>query len=97
MAGFTASLSSPDLIAVIEYVASLNGITNPTAAHRTRARGPPAILGCRSRLRRCSACHQVNGIGISVAVPMALISASVPELRTLPTPQVSTANSETYA
>ena len=104
MSGFAASLPSADLIAVIAYVASLNGIANPNLA---AAGGPPAVPevslspeASRGRIlfsdaargfARCSTCHQVNGIGISVAAPMAQIPASAPALRALATPQVSTA------
>ena len=105
MSGFAASLSSSDLIAVIAYVASLNGIANPTLAATGAAPAAPEVAlspdASRGRLlfsdaargfARCSTCHQVNGIGISVAAPMAQIPASVPALRSLATPQVSTAN-----
>jgi mono/diheme cytochrome c family protein len=105
MSGFAASLSPPDLIAVIAYVASLNGIANPNLAAAGGAPAVPEVAlspdASRGRqlfsdaargFARCSTCHQVNGIGISVATPMAQIPASVPALRVLATPQVSTAN-----
>lgn len=105
MTGFAASLSQPDLIAVIAYVASLNGIANPNLAPVGGAPAAPEVVlspeASRGRqlfsdaargFARCSTCHLVNGIGISVATPMAQIPASVPALRALATPQVSTAN-----
>ena len=106
MSGFAASLSPPDLIAVIAYVASLNGIANPNLAAGAAPAAPEVALSpdaSRGRqlfsdavrgFARCSTCHEVNGIGISVATPMAQIPASVPELRSLATPQVATANAD---
>ena len=104
MPGFAASLSSPDLVAVVAYVASLNGIANPNVAVRgapaatevalspDASRGRQLFSDAARTFARCSTCHEVNGIGISVAAPMTQIPASVPELRALATPQVSTAN-----
>jgi mono/diheme cytochrome c family protein len=105
MSGFAASLSPPDLIAVIAYVASLNGIANPNLAAAgglptapevalspDASRGRQLFSDAARGFARCSTCHQVNGIGISVATPMTQIPASVPALRGLATPQVSTAN-----
>jgi mono/diheme cytochrome c family protein len=40
---------------------------------------------------RCSTCHEVNGIGISVTTPIANIPADAAALRTLATPDVRTA------
>jgi mono/diheme cytochrome c family protein len=107
MSGFAASLSQPDLIAVIAYVASLNGIANPNLAAAGGASAAPdvALSPDASRGRqlfsdaargfaRCSTCHQINGIGISVATPMVQVPASVPALRALATPHVSTANAD---
>ena len=65
MASFSTRLSPPDLIAVIAYVATLNGIANPdvsmegsggSGCHSTRPdrRSRPrrtAVLGSRTRLR----------------------------------------------
>ena len=105
MSGFAASLSPPDLIAVIAYVASLNGIANPNLAAAGGAPAAPEVAlspeASRGRqlfsdaargFARCSTCHQINGIGISVATPMTQIPVSVPALRELATPQVSTAH-----
>ena len=105
MSGFAASLSPPDLIAVIAHVASLNGIANPNLVASGGAPAAPEVAlspdASRGRqlfsdavrgFARRSTCHQVNGIGISVATPMAQIPASVLALRALATPQVSAAN-----
>ena len=40
---------------------------------------------------RCSTCHEVNGMGIAVATPLAKIPADVRALRALATPEVATA------
>jgi mono/diheme cytochrome c family protein len=39
---------------------------------------------------RCSTCHEVNGIGIPVAAPIATVPANAAALRALTTPRVST-------
>ncbi|MDP9112052.1 MAG: c-type cytochrome [Acidobacteriota bacterium] len=105
MPGFAASLSPPNLIAVIAYVASLNGIANPNLSAAGGAPATPEVAlspdaspgrqlfsDAVRGFARCSTCHQVKGIGIAVATPIAQIPASVPELRALATPQVTTAN-----
>ena len=103
MQSFTNTLSRADLTAVVAYVARLNGIANPTAATvvpETPAR--PALSGGAARGRelfsdavrgfgRCSTCHEVNGIGIPVAAPIATIPAGAAALKALATPRVSTA------
>jgi mono/diheme cytochrome c family protein len=86
-----------------------NGIANPSLAVLGSAPPAPAPTltpeAARGRalfsdavrgFGRCSTCHEVNGIGISVATPISEIPASVGALRSLSTPQVSTAtaNSE---
>ncbi|HYR90635.1 MAG TPA: c-type cytochrome [Terriglobia bacterium] len=97
MQGFANTLSRPELAAVIAYVASLNGVSNSTAP----AAAPVAVSGEAARGRelfsdavrsfgRCSTCHEVNGIGIPVAVPIANVPANVQELRAI-APKVSTA------
>jgi hypothetical protein len=39
---------------------------------------------------RCSTCHEVGGVGIAVAVPIAQVPADAAALKALATPQVST-------
>ena len=107
MPAFAGVLSRPDLAAVVAYVATLNGIANPSlapAGFPGAAAGPsqPALPPEATRGRelfseavrgfgRCSTCHEVGGIGISVTTPIAKIPADVAALRALATPEVSTA------
>jgi len=103
MPSFSTALSRSELTAVVAYVATLNGISNPTLAGRSgdaptvAALSPEAALGrdlffdaVRS-FARCATCHEVNGIGISVSTPIAKVPADVAALRALATPSVSTA------
>jgi len=102
MASFATSLSRPDLVAVVAYVATLNGITNPIVAAggaaATDASGP-TLSGEAARgaqlfkdavrgFRRCSTCHEVGGFGISVAAPIAKVPASAAALKALATSNV---------
>lgn len=102
MAGFGSALSRADLNAVIAYVAGLNGITNPSAnvpleqpAQRTLSeaarRGGDLFSEATRGFGRCSTCHEVNGIGIPVTVPISTIPKDVALLRALATPAVRTA------
>jgi mono/diheme cytochrome c family protein len=105
MPAFGTSLSRADLAAVVGYVASLNGIANPTV---TLGPGPGAAGPAETPLSpegergralffdavrgfgRCSTCHEVNGIGISVTTPIANIPADAAALRAISTPEVRT-------
>jgi mono/diheme cytochrome c family protein len=107
MPAFGATLSRADLVAVITYVAGLNGIANPTinlgppgpgAAGPAEAPLPPDAEHGRAlffdavrSFGRCSTCHEVNGVGIPVATPIATVPANVAALRSLATPAVRTA------
>jgi|HubBroStandDraft_6_1064221.scaffolds.fasta_scaffold177894_2 mono/diheme cytochrome c family protein len=106
MPAFGTTLSRADLGAVVAYVASLNGISNPTInlGPGPGAAGPaePALSAEAERGRalffdalrgfgRCSTCHEVNGIGIPVTTPIAKIPADAAALRALATPDVRTA------
>ena len=105
MPSFASALSRPDFTAVVAYIATLNGIANPSLGDRedipsTQSKAPPSAEAARGRVLfsdavrgfgRCSTCHEVNGIGISVATPISQIPASVSVFRSLSTPQVSTA------
>jgi mono/diheme cytochrome c family protein len=104
MPGFGESLRRPDLIAVVAYVATLNGIANPNIGAVGSAPAAPEIAPSPGAARgrdlfsdavrgfaRCSTCHEVNRIGISVATPITQVPASASALRSLATPQVSTA------
>lgn len=107
MPAFGGTLSRADLIAVITYVSNLNGITNPTINLGPGGPGPsgpaePALSPEAERGRalffdairsfgRCSTCHEVGGVGIPVATPIAQIPADPVALRALTTPDVRTA------
>jgi mono/diheme cytochrome c family protein len=104
MRGFAGELSNADLAAVVAYVATLNGIASPTIPAGTAGRGAASPSLSADAVRgsalfsdavrgfgRCSTCHEVNGIGISVATPISQIPGNVQALRSLATPQVSTA------
>ena len=104
MPPFAGRLSRPDLVAVIAYVASLNGIANPNVGPE----GAAATISSRPKLTgeavrgerlftdavrsfgRCSTCHEVGNIGTSVAAPIAKVPASAAELKALATPHVKT-------
>jgi mono/diheme cytochrome c family protein len=106
MPPFAATLSRADLVAVIGYVAGLNGIANPSInlgpgpsvagasepalpaeAERGRALFFDAVRG----FGRCSTCHEVAGVGIPVATPIAKIPSDATALRALQTPEIRTA------
>ena len=105
MPAFAKTLSRPDLVAVVAYLASLNGIGNPNISGAGgRGSGPQEVPltpeAARGRelfsdavrgFGRCSTCHEVNGIGIPVTTPIAQIPASVQALRALTTQRVVTA------
>lgn len=104
MSGFATKLSRTEFPAVIAYVASLNGISNPSLTPAPppvappdrpltpeAARGRDLFFEAVRGFGRCSTCHEVNGLGMPVATPIAKVPASAQELRSLATPQVSTA------
>jgi mono/diheme cytochrome c family protein len=104
MASFAAVLSRPDMLAVVAYVATLNGIANPNAGSDSAsatespgstltgeaARGAQLFKDAVRGFGRCSTCHEVAGFGISVAAPIAQVPASVAALKALATPNVKT-------
>jgi mono/diheme cytochrome c family protein len=104
MASFSSRLSPPELVAVIAYVATLNGVANPdvsmdgtgeTVSTRPTlsgeaARGARLFSEALRGFGRCSTCHEVAGFGIPVAAPLAKIPASAAELKALATPDVKT-------
>ena len=106
MPAFGTTLSRAELVAVVTYVAGLNGIANPSInlgpgpgaagpaeaalpaeAERGRALFFDAVRG----FGRCSTCHEVNGIGISVTTPIGTVPSDAAALRALTTPGVRTA------
>ncbi len=102
MPAFGTVLSRADLTAVVAYVASLNGVTNlvgnsgPPDTAKVRlsgdaARGRDLFSDSVRGFARCSTCHEVAGIGIPVATPIAHVPAGAAALKALATPQISTA------
>ena len=106
MPAFGTTLSRADLAAVVAYVATLNGIANPsvnlgpgpgaagpseTALSPEAERGRALFFDAIRSFGRCSTCHEVNGIGISVTTPIAKIPADAAALRVLATQDVRTA------
>jgi mono/diheme cytochrome c family protein len=102
MPAFGTTLTRNDLVAVVAYVATLNGITTPSIGGRGGAAGrvslPPDVERGRAlfydavrSFGRCATCHEVSGTGIAVAAPISKVPADVPALRALETPGVSTA------
>ena len=105
MPAFGTVLSSPDLTAVVAYVATLNGIATPNLNLGGGAPARPALPAEAEKGRalffdsvrafgRCSTCHELNGVGIPVAAPIAVGPDGVPALRALLTPAVKTAMTE---
>ncbi len=99
------NLERADLLAVVAYVDSLNGITpaaNPGfAAGPARPKLPPDAQRGRELfsdqvrgMTRCSNCHQADGIGIAVALPLASVPESVAALRQVANTQIETATAE---
>jgi len=108
MAAFGNALPRADLAAVVAYLETLNGIASPSlaalqAAPATAAEARLSADAARGRalfsdairgFARCSTCHEVNGIGISVTTPISQIPANASALRALNTPQISTATAD---
>jgi mono/diheme cytochrome c family protein len=103
MRSFATALSRPDLVAVVAYVATLNGITDPNigGGGPAAAASGPVLAGDAARgarlfteavrgFGRCSTCHEVGGFGVSVAAPIANVPASTAALKALVTPNVKT-------
>ena len=101
MPAFGTGLSPADLTAVVAYVSTLNGIMNPTAVtapisaatalSADAARGRALFSESARSFGRCSTCHEVGGIGISVATPISNLPADATALKNLQTPSVLTA------
>ena len=104
MPAFGMTLDRADLLAVIAYVDSLNGVTpppSPFAMGREARKLPPEAQRGRQLFAdqvrafdRCSTCHQADGIGIAVALPFSSVPESVAALRAVATPQVETATAD---
>ncbi|HLK49350.1 MAG TPA: cytochrome c [Bryobacteraceae bacterium] len=104
MPAFGENLPPADMVAVIAYVATLNGIDRPSLPARLGAPAPAAAPLSPEATRgrelfsdatrgfgRCSTCHEVNGIGIPVSTAIAKIPADPAALKALTTPGVSSA------
>jgi mono/diheme cytochrome c family protein len=106
MPAFGATLPRADLTAVIAYVASLNGIVNPSinlgpgpggagppepALSAEAERGRALFFDALRGFSRCSTCHEVNGVGIPVTTAIAKIPTDAAALRALATPDIRTA------
>jgi mono/diheme cytochrome c family protein len=101
MPAFGTTLDRDDLMAVVAYVDSLNGVTPPPNPFAMRAEprklAPEAQHGRQlfadqvRAFQRCSTCHRVDNIGIAVALPFASVPEDVAALRQVATPQVETA------
>jgi len=104
MPSFAARLSRPELVAVVAYVATLNGIASPNVGPGgaasmlssrptltgEAARGARLFMDAVRGFGRCSTCHEVGEIGTSVATPIAKVPPSAVELKALATPDVKT-------
>jgi len=97
MPAFGATLSRSDVTAVVAYVASLNGVTGPARINAPAAklsgdaaRGRDLFSDAVRSFGRCSTCHEVGGLGIAIATPIAKVPADAAALKALATPQVST-------
>ncbi len=102
MPAFGTTLEPADLAAVVAYVASLNGIASPggdarraAALSTEAARGRELFFDATRSFARCSTCHEVGGVGIPVATPIATIPGDAQALRNLATPNVRTAAIDT--
>jgi mono/diheme cytochrome c family protein len=104
MPGF-GNLERADLLAVVAYVDSLNGVTPPAVPGMAAGPARPKLPADAQRgrelysdqvrgLTRCSICHQADGIGIAVALPLTSVPESVAALRQVRTPQVEMATAE---
>jgi mono/diheme cytochrome c family protein len=97
MPAFGSTLNRDDLNAVATYVAALNGISGGTTAAAPKAFAPDASRGRKlfseaaRGFGRCATCHEVDGIGIPIALPIAVVPQDVASLRSLATPHVKTA------
>ncbi|HEX6896918.1 MAG TPA: c-type cytochrome [Bryobacteraceae bacterium] len=101
MPAFGSTLDRADLMAVIAYVDSLNGVTPPPNAFsmqpESRKLPPEAQDGRRlfaeqvRGFQRCSTCHRADGIGIAVVLPFSSVPDNVAALRRIAAPHVETA------
>jgi mono/diheme cytochrome c family protein len=102
MPAFADKLPRADVVAVVAYVAGLNGRVGGGSGS---AAARPSLSGDAERGRqlfsdalrsfdRCSTCHEINGVGIPVTTPIRDVPEDVEALRRLRTPQVRTASAD---
>ena len=99
------TMERADLLAVVAYVDSLNGVTPP--ANPNLGAGPvrPKLSAEAQKGReyfadqvrgmtRCSVCHQADGLGFPVTLPLKMIPANLADLAQIKTPALETATAE---
>lgn len=104
MPAFGTSLPAADRVAVSAYLATLNGVANPNIAgalaapvapvpqlSAEAARGRELFSDATRSFARCSTCHEVDRIGMPVTTAISTIPAGAAALKSLATPNVSTA------
>ena len=102
MPAWGKTLPRQELMAVIGYVKSLNGlVVAPESEPATRkesvtlssdaAQGQQLFFEQFEVLRSCSICHQIGGRGVPVAQPIANVPTDVAGLRDLDTIRIGTA------
>jgi mono/diheme cytochrome c family protein len=98
MPSFAKTLSPADLNAVVAYVGSLNGLSTgsvsaakPKPLTAEAERGRALFYDAVRSFNRCATCHEINGVGIPVAAPIATTPADARALKSLQTPRVATA------
>ncbi|HEV2198669.1 MAG TPA: c-type cytochrome [Bryobacteraceae bacterium] len=104
MPAFGTSLPAADRVAVSAYLATLNGVANPNIAGALAApvaaapqlspeaaRGRELFSDATRGFARCSTCHEVNSIGMSVTTPISTVPTNAAALKSLATPNVSSA------
>jgi mono/diheme cytochrome c family protein len=106
MQAFGTMMPRGDLMAVVAYVSTLNGIANPSLGRggiaaggdapqrqlpAEAARGRALFFDSLRGFAKCSTCHQADGMGIPVTTPISTIPESAAALRALTTAQVKTA------
>jgi mono/diheme cytochrome c family protein len=104
MPAFGTEFSRPDFLAVAAYVDSLNGVTPPAApggALPVQRKLTPAAQAGREAfadqvrgLIRCSNCHQADGLGIAVTLPIGSVPDGISALKQAASPHVETATAE---
>ncbi|HLH00960.1 MAG TPA: c-type cytochrome [Bryobacteraceae bacterium] len=102
MPAFEAVIPRAELIAVIAYVESLNGITpSMPPARDTEKKLPQEAADGRELFfdsvrgfNRCATCHEVDHRGTPVAAPILKIPADVAALRQIATPEIETASAD---